>query len=647
MDASVGTNLVEPPILPSVDPRRTFLGHELVIFHKLELISSEMPRQRVPITFTYQKAGTYPPIYVAGTFSDPPWQPQEMDVSIDQDGGHLFTKTVMVEDGSEIQYKFRIGSGNWWALDDNADTGKHSIILPLLEWHGANGGLCQVKDNWGNVNNELRASINESQETDTKTTPQTIEPDSPSPTSGVQSHDVASVAAEVADTASAIDTRTPEPEVSDVEAGRTGIRRMSNTPIHEVAQTAMEVSDVAATLDCDFSDLEDDFETSDNLDDENCTCPMFSYESMGPPSETDEASDLSTGDTVAQDSNAVSDTEDVDFDNPQLERLPSCDRHSIIAAVRRISTSIEADHTVIDGMPLSSVIPILQQQGADSSHVESRGSSESISTPPRDGSSHQPTIGTDLSDSVFSRPSEASISSLGSIAEDDELPTGNQSRGLGDTETTTPFVQHPGPSWGSALERAVGSDSDDEGIAMRVKSRRGLEEPASNPPSSTTSPVTANGNSIVETAEPNPKVSGSEEASTILNSEDEQVVERASKDSSDSTTHQMPGTYASSNIDSPSKGEEQATPTNPDNQADPILKTQVTDKTVAPSSTHSFHDPNKYPGWLKSFFQASVVKWLGGFAAWIYNRRPRTLVAAGTAAMVVGVGVLWQSPIRL
>lgn len=130
MDAGIDSKLVEPTILHSVDPRRASLSHELVIFHNLEHISADMPRRRVPITFTYQKNGTYPPIYVAGSFSDPPWQPLEMDVSIDQHGGHLFTKTVMVDDGTEIQYKFRIGLGNWWALDDNRDTSEHFILHP-------------------------------------------------------------------------------------------------------------------------------------------------------------------------------------------------------------------------------------------------------------------------------------------------------------------------------------------------------------------------------------------------------------------------------------------------------------------------------------------------------------------------------------
>jgi hypothetical protein len=59
----------------------------------------------------------------------------------------------------------------------------------------------------------------------------------------------ANTAAEVADSAAILD-REPSPvPVSDEEAGRTGERRMSTTPIPQVALTAAEVADTAAILD--------------------------------------------------------------------------------------------------------------------------------------------------------------------------------------------------------------------------------------------------------------------------------------------------------------------------------------------------------------------------------------------------------------
>jgi hypothetical protein len=71
---------------------------------------------------TYQKPGTQPPIYVAGTFSDPPWEAHEMEYTTDTNGEHTFQKEVTAEPGSKIQYKFRVGPGDWWVLHEGMPT---------------------------------------------------------------------------------------------------------------------------------------------------------------------------------------------------------------------------------------------------------------------------------------------------------------------------------------------------------------------------------------------------------------------------------------------------------------------------------------------------------------------------------------------
>ncbi|KAM7204135.1 hypothetical protein V8F33_001770 [Rhypophila sp. PSN 637] len=88
----------------------------------------------VTITITFRKYGIRPPVYLAGTFSDPPWQHQEMESLTDANCGYVFVKRIRGEPGTKIQYKFRIGEGNWWVWDDDKPT---------------------VKDMDGNVNNEL------------------------------------------------------------------------------------------------------------------------------------------------------------------------------------------------------------------------------------------------------------------------------------------------------------------------------------------------------------------------------------------------------------------------------------------------------------------------------------------------------------
>lgn len=59
----------------------------------------------------------------------------------------------------------------------------------------------------------------------------------------------ANTAAEVADSAAILDREPSPAPVSDEEAGRTGERRMSTTPIPQVALIAAEVADIAAIID--------------------------------------------------------------------------------------------------------------------------------------------------------------------------------------------------------------------------------------------------------------------------------------------------------------------------------------------------------------------------------------------------------------
>jgi hypothetical protein len=71
--------------------------------------------------------------------------------------------------------------------------------------------------------------------------------------SGASTPGFVRTAAEVADSAALLDKEDPEPEVTDEEAGQTGFRRMSLTPIQDVAATAAEVADTAKDLDREVS----------------------------------------------------------------------------------------------------------------------------------------------------------------------------------------------------------------------------------------------------------------------------------------------------------------------------------------------------------------------------------------------------------
>lgn len=82
-----------------------------------------MAPKTVSVTVKLSKQGLQPPIFLAGSFSDPAWQPQEMQHTTNETGDYEFHKEVQVEEGKEYQYKFRVGEqGDWWMLNEESPT---------------------------------------------------------------------------------------------------------------------------------------------------------------------------------------------------------------------------------------------------------------------------------------------------------------------------------------------------------------------------------------------------------------------------------------------------------------------------------------------------------------------------------------------
>ena len=74
------------------------------------------------ITIRYSDQGTQPPVYVATSFTNPPWEPIEMEHISNEDGFEFYRSFLDMEEGTH-QYKFRLGPGDWWVLDKNKPTG--------------------------------------------------------------------------------------------------------------------------------------------------------------------------------------------------------------------------------------------------------------------------------------------------------------------------------------------------------------------------------------------------------------------------------------------------------------------------------------------------------------------------------------------
>jgi hypothetical protein len=82
------------------------------------------------VTINYKQPGTTPPIFVAGSFTEPLWQPTELDYE-QVNGEYIFSKSFEVMPGRH-QYKFRIGNGDWWICDNAKDTGQSVLFWPWL-----------------------------------------------------------------------------------------------------------------------------------------------------------------------------------------------------------------------------------------------------------------------------------------------------------------------------------------------------------------------------------------------------------------------------------------------------------------------------------------------------------------------------------
>ena len=81
------------------------------------------------VRLRYAKPGTQPPVYAAGTFTNPPWVPFEMSSTPGEGAaaGQLqFYLDINDVPEGEHHYKFRLGTGDMWVLDEGAETSMFS-----------------------------------------------------------------------------------------------------------------------------------------------------------------------------------------------------------------------------------------------------------------------------------------------------------------------------------------------------------------------------------------------------------------------------------------------------------------------------------------------------------------------------------------
>lgn len=522
---------------------------------------------QVPVRFTYQKDGTAPPVYVAGTFSNPSWQPFEMDVSLDENGLYTFSKVIDVSVASDIQYKFRIGSGDWWLCNENAEIGKPLVLITILLpvcYSVATIGInyvLPVQDDQGNLNNILRISSRPSGKTDLEAT----------------------------DSAALFDGGTPE---IPGQTGKVDSSPPSESPrgeSHEI--TDSEVPNTAGKLNAGKS-------AGGDTEPSHPVCPIFSHEHVTIPEEDDayeetfQPSESSPDDSQLRKNSETRKHEyaqdpDIDLDNPTLERFPS-DSASIIATIRRLSTSVDEDRTVPQG-------------AAPSPLVDMKSSTDESSEPQ---SLAVPQTRQSLADKKKNSLS-GSITSLNSIAEaDDEAPATGADKDVRDyNEVLGGGVTRHGPAT-NLHDKGDGPASDDEGIAMCNVAR---ERPAE-------------GN--IDGADlmiPEPRDFIRLHHSHIVEPVLQSSTPPLEEDRIDSAEIINPSGLAVNHARAVSPHIVISDSSNQNS-----LRKVNTDRPASRASINSLHDVKGSTNWLQAFIHVLLVDWVGGFISRLWNRRRTT-----------------------
>ncbi|KAG6004247.1 hypothetical protein E4U21_001306 [Claviceps maximensis] len=287
-----------------------------------------MPARKTAVTISYRKRGLAPPVFVAGTFTDPAWKAQEMHSVTDESGEHHFTIQVPVEPGKEYQYRFRASDRDEWFIDEHATIGDIESL----------GQRCNI----------LRVPVS-------KDSGDRV----PTPLFEATEHD---------DNRAAIDegsvTMTSESTLSPSNKFRdpaTEGEEGSVTLIKQEAAVAAEVADTAATLDSPSlkpSPLvllpRDDVPTNGTLQ-EQINTPLFAHESFGNYEfVNNEVDRMDAVKTVKTSISPPSDGggsagDDVDIDDPTLEQFPS-DKDSVLDTLRKIQSRTEEGQASLAGL---------------------------------------------------------------------------------------------------------------------------------------------------------------------------------------------------------------------------------------------------------------------------------------------------------
>lgn len=89
--------------------------------------SPGIPDMKTSVKLSFSSPGLKAPVYIVTSLSQPQWHPVEMEYIQQADGELKFSKDFEAEEG-QYQYKFRLGPGDWWALDESKPSGMFAAL---------------------------------------------------------------------------------------------------------------------------------------------------------------------------------------------------------------------------------------------------------------------------------------------------------------------------------------------------------------------------------------------------------------------------------------------------------------------------------------------------------------------------------------
>ncbi|KAI5207119.1 hypothetical protein E4T39_02125 [Aureobasidium subglaciale] len=310
----------------------------------------------------YSHPGLQPPVFIAGSMCEPQWEPIEMTYEEKADGELEFKHEFKAQPG-QYQYKFRLGPGDWWVLDESKPTvddgtgirNNHYIVVAETPKHEvAKAPQAQVSQNTKEMDipatahtAEQKASLQELEDDD----------DVPESEKNLFRHETIQIAdgsgqSDKEDEQDGDEEDDEEPPLLEHEAGpyqRVDSQHVTpfktdNFTFNEPVEHAIEVDDFAND-ERDASCPLFRHETGAASDVDPDEAPLFPHESIS-PFESMSASSLSPSARKQRNFDFQ------DVNDPSLEPFP-VDEAGIQARIQRAATRRREDDDVFDGTPPS------------------------------------------------------------------------------------------------------------------------------------------------------------------------------------------------------------------------------------------------------------------------------------------------------